>query len=40
MTYFYDDGYDVMIKQGDGYLQGWKDSCPKKTICKIGDFLK
>ena len=29
MTFFYDDGYDVMIKQGDGYLQGWKDSCPK-----------
>jgi len=28
MTYIYDE-YDVIIKQGDKYLQGWEDSCPK-----------
>ena len=29
MTYVYSDEYDVIIKQEDGYLYGWSDSCPK-----------
>ena len=30
MTYYFDDDeYDVIIKQGEGFLYGWRSSCPK-----------